>query len=98
MNVDKFGHHLLKRQKCEDVVFIHSNNVRNTKDGNPDSCEKILKNLPSPTDDKDAATKEYVDQHIDHCIKTYKTLNESVNNLVTRLAKLEKSFETRRLK
>lgn len=88
MNVDKFGHHVLKKQKTEHTVLIQ-NNLISTKDGNLDACKKILKNLQTPQDATDAATKEYVDKHVDHCMAMYKTLSQSVAKAIERLTKLE---------
>lgn len=72
MNVDKFGHHVHKRQRLNEIIRIESA-LKRTDDNNLSVENRRLQNLNSPQESNDAATKEYTDKAIsEYCINHIK--------------------------
>lgn len=90
MNVDKFGHHLNKRKKGNFEAVSTKSLWIHTCDGNLDAQQKILKNLQTPIDPADSATKQFVEELLERHSKTLSSLNQSVSNIITRINNLEK--------
>lgn len=85
MNVDKFGHYLHKRKK------IHDNSVllKYMSDESLNADNKIIKNLRSPIDDADGATKAYVDESIANSFRAIKLLEQLVTEINIKLKSVE---------
>lgn len=94
MNVDKFGHHINKRQKICDKFQAEC--VFKRTDNGLSAQNKTLKNIGVPTDDNDSATKQYVDNAVDSYHKTLKILKELLTELTARVIQLEKFAESNR--
>lgn len=95
MNVDKFGHHINKRRKFYDKFQVECL-FKVIDDGNLSAQNKTLKNIGTPIDDNDSATKHYVDNALDSNNKTLKILKELLVELTTRVTHLEKFAESYR--
>lgn len=96
MNVDKFGIHLYKRKSKNDEYWW-----KDTKDGNVSARNKIIKHLRNPIDAEDSATKGYVDNTLESCLKKVKYLEQFFNEVSNRVAVLEarsKNEQSRRHK
>lgn len=94
MNVDIFGLHLSKRKKTEVDRFVCCSCVlKYTKDGHVDACNKILKNLVSPVDKNDGATKQYVDTSVEDLRQTIDLKLTSLSQITNELSKRVQSLE-----
>lgn len=93
MNVDKFGHHVNKKQKLNELPCFECG-WKPTSDGNLSAQFKILKNIQTPVDSHDSVTKEYVDKSKAECSKIYYDINKFTRDLSDRLVKLESQFES----
>lgn len=93
MNVDKFGHHVHKRQRFGEIIRIECA-LKRTDDNNLSIENRRLQNLSSPQELNDAATKEYTDKAIsdfwvNHIKKKY------LLDLFFQLDKLENKINSR---
>lgn len=61
MNVDKFGHHLLKNQRVFEALSFE-NTIKKDDNGNFNAQFKKIVNATTPIDDQDVANKSYVDE------------------------------------
>ena len=93
MNVDKFGHHVHKRQRLNEVVRIECPLKR--IDGDNLSVEnKRLQNLKDPQELNDAVTKNYTDKAIsDYWVNHIK--QKYFADLYMHLDKLERKINDR---
>lgn len=81
MNVDKFGHHMFKRQKNSSqldqrpIILMDADCL--------DARNKIIKNVGLPTDPEDCATKKYVDELIEKLNNKIFMDIKSINQAIT---------------
>lgn len=86
MNVDKFGHHIHKRQRFTDIEQNCA--LKNIGDLNLSVQYKRLKHLKNPIDLYDAATKEYTDLAIaDFWNKNIPKVIDQITNKIEELKK-----------
>jgi hypothetical protein len=91
MNVDKFGHNIQKQKFAKNnKYYIVDCVLKYTSDGNLNAQNKIIKNLSTPVDDADSASKEYVDTSIHKYYTTVNKLNHLLTEVCVRLTNLEK--------
>lgn len=84
MNVDKFGHHLFKKNIVNHEAFL-----KYSSDGNLNAQNKIIQNLKSPIHSDDSCTKEYVDSLIQNVISKIKTVELLHNELLAKINNIE---------
>lgn len=90
MNVDKFGHHVLKRKLSADSFASFQSSLKITSDGDLDCQKKRVKNVLSPVDLQDSATKGYVDALIKECHQSLISLQQSIAQINLNLKNIEK--------
>lgn len=88
MNVNKFGHHIHKRQK------MRSSSLNNIFDAE----YKIIKHIRAPVDPNDCATKEYVDNITNGFLKKFKTLDDLTALLNIEINSLKKNLDVAKQK
>lgn len=81
MSVDKFGLHLNQIKRFKKGSSFTDCALSNTKDGELDAKNKIIKNIKLPVDPYDSATKDYVDSSIHNCL-------QKINSLEIRLIEI----------
>lgn len=64
MNVDKFGHHINKKIKFNNIYI--NGCIKLDQRGNFDVENKKISNLQQPSENNDATTKLYVDTLMNH--------------------------------
>lgn len=92
MSVDKFGHHVYRKQKIE-LDLTNLSLFKNTGNANLDAENKIIKHLKTPVDSQDAVNKEYVDQLRHYCESSNLRLQELITDLKNCVTKLESEKE-----
>lgn len=88
MNVDKFGHHILKRSKVDSYV-----NSLNFNSGFIHARNKAIKHLGKPTDPTDSVTKEYVDHIVEAMSKKVTTLYQKLDQLEKEITSLKQNID-----
>lgn len=97
MNVDKFGHNIQKQKLADNKkYYIVDCGLKYTNDGNLNAQNKIIKNLSTPVDDADSASKEYVDTSIQKYYTTVNKLSHLLTDACVRLTNLEKIIDTKK--
>lgn len=92
MNVDKFGHHVLKKQKMNNykepsLAFINVTDCFDAKN-------KTIKHIGKPVDPEDCATKQYVDNTADIMLNKIKSIHQELTQLETEINSLQQSIES----
>lgn len=93
MNVDKFGHHVLKRSKMNNY-FDPSTALIDPGDGKFDAKNKIIKHIGNPIDSKDCVTKQYVDGHIENIYLKVKSINQTLVQLGSEINSLKQGLDS----
>lgn len=91
MNVDKFGHHVFKKQKCENYQNVYSINLAD--DGCFDAKNKTIKHIRNPTDPGDCATKLYVDDAIRNLLSQLKSINQIITQTSREISALKQNVD-----
>lgn len=89
MNVDKFGHHINKIGRINENGLTSKCSLKETSDGKLDANNKVIKNIKSPQDIGDSATKGYVDKLMTNGQRSITTLEELIKTLNKRVQYLE---------
>lgn len=92
MNVDKFGHHVFKKQKYE--VYQNVCSINLADDGCFDAINKTIKHVGNPTDPGDSATKLYVDDAIRSLLSQLKSINQTITQTSTEISTLKKNVDS----
>lgn len=88
MNIDKFGHHVFKRQKMDS----HSDYlICSMTDG---SLNKLLKNIVNPVDAGDCVNKQYVDKNIESLEIKLKSINQNLTQIGSEINSIKQSIES----
>lgn len=87
MSVDKFGLHLNKIKRLKNINSFTDCTLSNTKDGELDAKNKIIKNVKLPVDPHDSASKKYVDSSILNCFQKIKSLELILAELIGKIDK-----------
>lgn len=93
MNVDKFGHHVFKRQKVNSCVEPYMA-FMNFNDNFIDAKNKAIKHLGKPIDSTDGVTKQYVDNRMEALFKKITTINQTLEQLDTEINCIKQSIES----
>lgn len=89
MNVNKFGLHVYKLKKQKTDCIPMNCNIKLKEDGSLDVQNKILKNLKSPIDLYDSATKEYVDKSLSNVLNLILSSDALITELCNKINRLE---------
>lgn len=89
MNVDKFGHHVFKKQKTYSQTDPSIANIENVCF---DARQKKFKNVGIPTNPEDCATKQYVDESVQTLTDKLDVNIKSINQTVSHLNPVTKKY------
>lgn len=85
MNLDKFGHHVHKRQRLSEYLETFNDTIIKSDTGQYDLKSSKLKGLLSPSEDDEAVNKAYVDKIVEELRNEIKTLNSNVKQYLKSL-------------
>lgn len=96
MNVDKFGHHVHKRLRIENSLFLSSNTLTKSAEGEYNLNLSRLKGVKLPVSPDDVVNKQYVDQinkviqtNLTNIILTQKRNESRMNQIEGKLISIE---------
>lgn len=95
MTLDKFGRHSDNSSNSLNSSNIHIPVLPYTKNGDIDAKNLKISNLKLPTNQNDAANKEYVDNFIKFCDKNfvnrilYQSILHSFNNIIKEIKEIK---------
>lgn len=84
MNVDKFGHHVHKRLRLDNSLFLPSNALTKSAEGEYNLQLTRLKGVKLPLSPDDAVNKQYIDQ-----------INKSIQTNLANIILTQKRNESR---
>lgn len=99
MNIDKFGHHVHKRLRANEISDLKYNALLRTNGGGCFEGSLQLKGVVEPSSPDDVVNKQYVDQNIQNMYdKTYiDSLFNTINNQIHQLSsQLKINFYTKK--
>lgn len=92
MNVDKFGHHVFKRQKVNRSL---ESPMASLLDGPKDFIDfknKIIRHIGKPINPEDGATKKYIDDAMQDMSKAIKSISQNLQQLDIEINSIKQSI------